>query len=366
MPRRRPPIMAASRGATGYVASAMRASSTAPIGFSVLRRSPLMRWWRSLMASARTSANTSCQSEVRQRAAADPLVAGDRPRHDGGTPRPVDRRGRPSCPRGRGARPGPSRRDRWRRDPSRARPAPAAPRRTPGCPGARRPRARPAPSRAAPAPRTRPALRPARAADRPPTTSRRRPSSAPARRASWCPPAPRPGRRRASPRRGRRPTVSSRPVVHASLERRVSAGDVVVEGGRRSGDVPAHQRHGEEGRADPSRIVHHHRGRRRRDAGRGQRVLHHGLRRELVAGEGRLERREPHDHPRALRPEIDQHGLVGLAAVGMGDRRDGRRGLGFAGDRGHLVGPGRDPAPESLAPVRRRHAGPPSPCAEAR
>ena len=46
-------------------ADSRRASRMSPIGFSRRRGAPVMRWWRSLMARARTSAKTSCQARSR-------------------------------------------------------------------------------------------------------------------------------------------------------------------------------------------------------------------------------------------------------------------------------------------------------------
>ena len=366
MPRRRPPIMAASTRSNRL--GRLRHAGEQHGPHRVLGPPPVAADALVAVVDGQRPHQREhlVPVEVRQRATADPLVAGDRPRHDGGIPRPADRRARPSCPRGRGARPGPSRRDRWRRGPSRARPAPAAPRRTRGCPGARRPRAKPAPARVAAVPRTRPAPRPARATDRPRTTSRRRPSSAPARRASWCPAstAPRPAARQSTAWTAA--TVSSSPSCMRRWSVGASAGDVVVEGGRRSGDVPAHQRHGEEGRADPSRIVHHHRGRRRRDAGRGQRVLHHGLRRR-ARSRGRSARAAGAARPPPSAPARGRR----ARSRWPGRRRHGRSTGWSPGtrDRRRPWVPGRGgPRPSARVPppVRRRHAGPPSPCAEAR
>ena len=51
------------------------ASRMSPIGFWRRRVSPVMRWWRSLMARARASANTSCQARSRDLVPAAALVA---------------------------------------------------------------------------------------------------------------------------------------------------------------------------------------------------------------------------------------------------------------------------------------------------
>ena len=87
---------------------------------------------------------------------------------------------------------------------------------------------------------------------------------------------------------------------------RAGVAHVRVEERGRTGDVAHDAWHGQEGRADPLRVGHDHRRRRGRHAGRGHGVLDQRLRAQVVVGERRLQRRQPHHHARMPGPEVDQ------------------------------------------------------------
>ncbi len=112
-------------------------------------------------------------------------------------------------------------------------------------------------------------------------------------------------------------------VVHHPLTRRPGVADVGVEHRRRTRDVTAHPRHGEEGRAEPRRVrLDDSRGWRGHAEG-GHRVLHRRLRAQVIVRERGIQRREPDHHPAVARPEVDEQRLVGHAALGVlepGDR----------------------------------------------
>ena len=193
------------------------------------------------------------------------------------------------------------------------------------------------------------APRPGPAAARPRTTSPRTCSSGRPRAAE--PDAGHNGaqsRRHPGHRVDRRQRVEQ-PVVHALLELGSGIDHVGVEHGRRPGDVAvdpgitrewASRSTVDRRRRAPATMAPPPRG--------GHRVLHRRLRAEVVPGEGRHQRRQPHDHAGLLRTEVDEHGLVRHAPLRVRQRRNPRRRAAGVPGAGHERGIGRDPAVQPL------------------
>ncbi len=111
-------------------------------------------------------------------------------------------------------------------------------------------------------------------------------------------------------------------VVQASLGPGRGLVDVGVEHRSRAGDVAPHPGHDEEGCADPAGVGDDEGRRRRGYAGGGHRVLHGGLRAQVVVGEGRRQGGKPHHDARVPRTEVHEHRLVRQAPVRVGQRRN--------------------------------------------
>ncbi len=106
-------------------------------------------------------------------------------------------------------------------------------------------------------------------------------------------------------------------VVHGALCGRVGVEHVGIEHRCRTGDVAVDAWHQQEGRADPGGVVDRHGRRGGGNAACTDHRLHERLWREVVVGEGRDDRGEPHHDARVSRTEVDEHGLVRQPALCM-------------------------------------------------